>query len=590
MDRRFLLTIVICFAVSMLYMQMIAPEPRTGQIPPVPRENPGSFAERPAVVTGETPQDVNVETISDPVEQFPERVVHLRNRLIDVAVSTVGAAIESVTLEDYQESIEDDSPLKLIGPELESGPAMTLAVSGEPQSRFSIPWQVIEEDLGSGLLVMKLTLGGNRSVIRSYHLPADGYQVTTSVRFEGDWPEGRRPYYRILGASRLRVDPGSRYPNQWLWASRMGSGGVAEVEHESLDVLPGGEEIKPTSVWGAIESNYFAQVVRAEGSDEASFDGKLLVVGEKTKESEARWNTFREQGLQGWPLRVGFQRPVNPGREDSYQLFVGPKDPEVLAQYSAFKYGELIDYGMLGWIVRFFLFLMRAVESWTASWGIAIIGLTFLVRAVLHPMNRKNQRTMQQQQKKMAVIKPQMEEIKKEYKNDPVKQNKMMQQLFKENDVNPAAMFGGCLMIFWQLPIWIALINTFTVAIELRQAGFLYIEDLTRPDQLLELPFTMPLLGSWFNLLPLLYVIVTLVNQRMMPQSDDPQMKAQQRMMTFMMVAFGFIFYTFASGLLLYFLTSATIGIFEQRLIRRDVNNAVPDVAPPIPTVKAKRR
>ena len=133
---------------------------------------------------------------------------------------------------------------------------------------------------------------------------------------------------------------------------------------------------------------------------------------------------------------------------------------------------------------------------------------------------------MQVQQQGMARIKPQMDEIRDRYKNDPTTMHRKTQELFKKEGVNPAAMFGGCLFIFLQLPIWIALINTFSIAIELRQTAFLWIEDLTRPDMLFQMPFSIPLLGDWFNLLPLVYVVVTLINQRMMPKSEDPQAQA----------------------------------------------------------------
>ena len=194
-----------------------------------------------------------------------------------------------------------------------------------------------------------------------------------------------------------------------------------------------------------------------------------------------------------------------------------------------------------------------------------------------------------------------MKALREKHKADPLKANQEIQKLFREHGVNPAQMAGGCLMLFLQLPIWIGLISTFRLAIELRQASFLYIPDLTAPDHLSHLPFSLPFLGDWFNLLPILYVIVTLVNQKMMPKSDDPQMQKQQKMMSYMMVAFGFIFYNFASGLLLYFLTSASLGILEQKIIRAELKREEenPDVVvtggpalppPPKPGQQVKRR
>ncbi|HIA28418.1 MAG TPA: hypothetical protein EYN79_09980, partial [Planctomycetes bacterium] len=319
MDRRFLLTIVTCFLVSMFYMQMIAPDRQDGAVPEGTPDRTVPVLVPDTIVRGDSPAVVPEGVVADPVEQFPERTIHLRNRVLDIEVTTVGAAIRSVVLQEYRESIGDDSPLLFIAPELESGPAMVLSLEEEGAGLSSISWEVIEEELEQGRLVLKLTLSGDRSVTRTYQLPDDGYEVSTSVRFEGNWPEGRRAYYSILGASRIRFDVGSRWPNQWVWASRMGSGGVAKVNHEDLGTIPSGQRIERASVWGALESNYFAQVIRAVGSDESSFDGSLLVVGEKTDVSEARWKSFKGEGKQGWPLRIGFLRPVVPGREDVYE-------------------------------------------------------------------------------------------------------------------------------------------------------------------------------------------------------------------------------------------------------------------------------
>jgi YidC/Oxa1 family membrane protein insertase len=134
-------------------------------------------------------------------------------------------------------------------------------------------------------------------------------------------------------------------------------------------------------------------------------------------------------------------------------------------------------------------------------------------------------------------------------------------------------MLGGCFLMLLQLPIWVALIGVFQVAIEIRQAPAFFglISDLSLPDHTFRFGSPLPILGEYLNVLPVLYVVLTLVQQRLMPKPKDEQARQQQRMMGFMMVFFGFIFYSFASGLLLYFLTSATLGIVEQRIIRREI-------------------
>jgi YidC/Oxa1 family membrane protein insertase len=174
-------------------------------------------------------------------------------------------------------------------------------------------------------------------------------------------------------------------------------------------------------------------------------------------------------------------------------------------------------------------------------------------------------------QKKMQRMKPELDELKARHGDNRIKLNQEMQKLWKKHDVNPAQQMAGCLIIFLQLPIWFGLYSTLQYAIGLRQAPFLYIEDLTRPDMLFSFGYALPWIGEWFNLLPLLYVILTVVNQRLQPKPEDPQMLAQYKMMTFMLVFFGFIFYSFPAGFMLYIMTSAALGIIESKIIKAEL-------------------
>ena len=258
-------------------------------------------------------------------------------------------------------------------------------------------------------------------------------------------------------------------------------------------------------------------------------------------------------------------------------MYLGPKDPEVLSSYKELNYRSVIQYG--SWIapaflVRLFLASLKGLRAVVFDYGIAIVILTLLVKLLLHPLNRKNQKAMQRYQHKMAAIQPEIDRIKERYKNNRQKMQREMQRVMKEHGVNPQQMLGGCLLMFLQLPIWIALISVFRVAIELRQAPAFFglIADLSLPDRTLEFSSPLPLVGwKYLNVLPVLYVILTLVQQRLSPKPKDEQARQQQKMMGFMMVFFGFIFYNFSSGLLLYFLTSALLGIVEQQIIRREL-------------------
>ncbi|MFQ5655748.1 MAG: YidC/Oxa1 family insertase periplasmic-domain containing protein, partial [Planctomycetota bacterium] len=490
-----------------------------------------------------------------------------------VELSSRGALLTRALLRDY--SGEDtESPLVLISAELLSTGALALELDRSGTPLDEVVWEVAGESSEEQSVAFRAPLGGDRAVEKRIRLARDDYLLEVEVIFTGDWPVARSPQYRLSTPDRIRYERTSRGgANRQVTGYAGPDGRFAATERRKIELIPEGERLDAQpALWSGLESNYFAFVMRPV-VDTSWSPGLWNVVVRGTSDPQAKElaGDFNEQGIQGLPYSVGFRREARGGETQRFEVFLGPKDRQVLSRHAEVGYGELIDYGRLGFLVRIFLWLLSFFEGIFRSYGIAIICLTVIVKAALHPINKKNQAVMQQQQKKMAKIQPEMQKVKERYKNDSMKANREIQKLMKEQGVNPAQMFGGCLMIFLQLPVWIGLINTFSLALELRQTPFLYISDLTQPDHLFELPFSLPLLGSWFNLLPVVYVILTLVNQRMMPKSDNPQMQQQQKMMTFMMVAFGFIFYGFSSGLLLYFLTSAGLGIIEQKIIRAEL-------------------
>ncbi|MDE0960408.1 MAG: membrane protein insertase YidC [Planctomycetota bacterium] len=586
MDKRFLQTMLICFAISFIYMDWIRPpSPQPSPSPETVASNP----QQPAAVISGAPasgasasDDAGISPAPVSDEPLEEQLFSLSNEELELEISNRGAVLTRAILPAYREEVGSEDPLQLISQDLLSGNALELQVPSLGVDLGQRVWQVVESTDNS--VTFRTDLAAGRGVVRHYSLPDDGYELFTSVTFEGDWPVATDIRYELLGAKRIRYDVSGRaasYPNQWVVAPRNRQGQIGEVEHLEVEAVESGEIRKDGIAWAGLESNYFAQVIRplAATQDSPAPSLALLAYGVRPGERTAEFEDLASVGiagrpLQGWPLQVGYRRKIEPATLHEYAVFLGPKSPIVLDQHEDWGATELIDYGFFGWLVSPFLWLLRTFDGLVGSWGLSIVLLTFCIRGVLHPVNKKNQRQMQIQQQGMARLKPQMDEIKERYKNDAPKQQRKIQELFKSEGVNPAAMFGGCLFIFLQLPIWLALINTFTIAIELRQASFLWIDDLTRPDMLAMMPFSLPFLGNYFNILPILYVIVTLVNQKMMPQSEDPQAQAQQKMMSFMMIAFGFIFYSFAAGLMIYFITSALIGIFEQKMIRRDLRAA----------------
>jgi YidC/Oxa1 family membrane protein insertase len=276
-------------------------------------------------------------------------------------------------------------------------------------------------------------------------------------------------------------------------------------------------------------------------------------------------------------LRVGLKSVnlvLKPGASvtHEYGLFLGPRARTELDLYGTLEFQGVNYYGWYSLLVKLFMGLLGILKTLSfGSWGVAIILLTFLVKLVLHPINKRSTAGMQRFQKKLQKLKPEMDLLKERFANDRLRQNQETQKLWKKHGVNPGQSMAGCLVIFLQLPVWFGVYATLQYAFGLRQAGFLYISDLTRPDHLFAFGANLPIIGSHFNLLPILYVILTVVNQQLQPKPEDPQMQMQFRMMSIMMVVIGFIFYTSPAGFMLYIMTQAALSIAESKIIKAEL-------------------
>jgi YidC/Oxa1 family membrane protein insertase len=165
----------------------------------------------------------------------------------------------------------------------------------------------------------------------------------------------------------------------------------------------------------------------------------------------------------------------------------------------------------------------------------------------------------------MQQLQPHLKELQEKFKEDKERLTKETFALYKRHGVNPVA---GCLPALIQLPIFVGLWQALNTSFPLRHASFLWIRDLAAPDMMFHFPFEIPWLGNWFNLLPLLVVGLMLVQTKLFsPPATTPEAEMQQKMMKYMMVFMGFMFYKVPSGLGIYFITSSMWAIGERLLL-----------------------
>lgn len=280
-------------------------------------------------------------------------------------------------------------------------------------------------------------------------------------------------------------------------------------------------------------------------------------------------------------------KSIEPGQtsKEQLQIFIGPKQPELLEQYGL---GNTIEYGWFWWVARPLSWLLHFFYSIVRNYGIAIMLLTFLVRGSLFPLGRKAALNAQ----RMQELAPELKRISEQYKDDYEKRAKATQEFYAKNSFKP---WAGCLPIFFQIPIFIGLYRCLSVDIELRQQALLpgittWCSNLAGPDMMWYWGSFMPNMiagrgegwfGPYFNILPVVTVILFIIQQKiMMPKATDEQTQMTQTMMMYMTVFMGLMFFKVPAGLCIYFITSSIWSLFERKLVKR----LGPPPKPPAPT------
>lgn len=332
----------------------------------------------------------------------------------------------------------------------------------------------------------------------------------------------------------------------------------------------------PLAFVGA-HNKYFALLLRPDPESEAARN--TLRAARYQQLLDATWideNPGRDpRDAPGWVEPQVHLELTLPDKGESaswsYLVYAGPKSPEIMrAQDPAF--GRLFekDLGFFSGIGKVLLTVMRFFHGITGNWGVAIILMTILLRSVLFPLNRRSQTAMARYQTKMKRVQPKLDEIKKKHANDQQKQRQEQARIMQEEGAFPP--LGGCLPVFFQIPIFFALFGMLRTNFDLRQEPFAaWIRDLSQPDRMFRIDLELPLVGSleYFNLLPILMVILWVVQQMGMPKPADEQAQRMQRMMMFMPVVMGVFLYNYAAGLSLYMMTQSGLGIVEQRVIKK---------------------
>ena len=491
----------------------------------------------------------------------PEQFLTLENENVELTVSSYGGAVVSAVLKKYNERNSDDSPPV----RLDFSMAPALRYDGVPVLDGSLKEENgrlrYTVDFGNGCFLERtLTLDGE------YQLNIEDVFVNRSdlpwmvpaVRL----PTG--PMSNAAGTSSMRgvislgVDTFTTGVGVNHWGKEF-TKLFKDVSPTTLQftVTPEPQRSTPRPVdWIAAKSKFFVQIL-TPGTVANSFDLTVHREGEGKKSMPVEVSA----ALQFDAALVAANEAVT----RNSRMYIGPKDYSMLKTQGQeqvevmefrstgfFKFMNLIMYPVKTGL----LWGLKALYKVVRSYGVAIMLLTLIVRVIFWPITHKGTESM----RRMQALQPQLKEIREKFKDNPQRMQQETMAFYKENKVNP---MGGCLPMLVQIPVFIALFTVLRSAIELRYSNFLWIRDLSEPENLFA--GMIPIVGS-LNILPLLMSATMIWQQKMTPSAGDPQ---QQKMMAVMMpVMMLFFFYTMPSGLVLYWTTSNLIMII-QMLIKR---------------------
>ena len=413
---------------------------------------------------------------------------------------------------------------------------------GQPMN-LSVPWQqfggfserVLEK---TETLTYSFELSPGKHIRRVLTFDPDTYIIDIDLRCDdirdltsGDLEIG---WYGGLASTEKNQKDDHVYFKSYIY-----QGG----EIENLKVSPGETEsvlFNGPAEWGAIRTKYFVSALIPRD-----------LSGVRRASLTAKYDSLETYNVSFF---------VDITNVPNFSLYLGPLEYEKIKNLGV-GLEQIMDFGwaFIRPISKGVLFALKSMHEYIPNYGFVLIIFSFLIKIIVYPLTKKSY----QSTAAMQVVQPEISALREKYKNNSQKLNQATMKLYKERGVNP---LGGCLPMLLQMPLLFALFIVFRTTIELRSEPFIWwIKDLSAPDTIFELPFTIPIFGSQIAVLPILMVISMFIQQKMM--SGGIQQPQQKTMQYFMTGFFYLIFNSFPSGLNLYYTLFNVLTIAQQKLI-----------------------
>ena len=555
MDRQAWIAITLCIAgliawqVYMVKNPAVPPARALASPSPAATVAPAAGAPSPeATAPGAAPNEPTPTPAPTPVP-FLESTTTLRNADLELLLTNRGGGIAEAILPKHKG--EDGKPVKLSARQrLPIG-----ALVQKPATPVLEEFSVVPGEAG---VQFERVLPNNVTLRKKFSLPAppngkDNYVAQMDVDFQnrGTAPYTHPGYFVTLGsASPIHHNDLPNYTRvTWCIDGKTKSTDVswfAEQNYPVIGVQKRGaqqffEEKINNAEWLGVSNQFFATLLTPLGA-------KATEVWAQRFESHKKSDGEIEYGIEGAMGMPGFN--VAPGKTASvqFQLYVGPKLYNRLAQLTHDE-AEIMDFGLWKLVSQTLLNLMNLIHRFVGNYAVAILILTAIVKGILWPLQTKANKSM----RRMAALSPKMQELREKFKDDPTKMNAEVMRLYKDYGINPVS---GCLPMLIQIPIFFGLFTMLRQAVELRNASFLWVSDLSQPDTIAYLPG----IGWPINILPLIMAGTSFWMMQVTPKSGDA---TQQRVMMFMPLIFVVFCYNFAAALALYYTAQNLFTILQ---------------------------
>ena len=513
--------------------------------------------------------------------QGEERIITLENDVMTVRFSTRGGQVAGVTLKDYTRYAprgERNELVELFNPSTASFDLSFYVRNGLNNVEVNTmdylfeAQPVVRTDDGAQLLTMRLAVAADAWLQYEYRIydvqtPERDYLVDFDVRLVNMAPQmaNQTSIGITWSNSSYQNEKGFKNENMYTTLSYRFPG-ESSIEDLGMSEKDKSKKVSTAVNWVAFKQQYFSSV---------------FIAPENLSYAEMSFDTAEEGSelLKDFSLQTAV--PYTPQTEGyDFSFYFGPNKYAILKKVADAEGESLhlerlipLGWGIFGWVNRRCVIpVFDFLRNYIPNFGIIILILAVLIKLVISPLTYKSYVSTA----KMRVIKPEVDELAKKYpkQEDAMKRQQATMELYRKAGINP---MGGCIPMLIQLPILVAMFRFFPASIELRGQSFLWADDLSSYDSVLNLPFSIPFYGDHVSLFALLMAVALFVFSYVNYQqtaSSQPQMAGMKFMMVYLMPVMMLLWFnSYASGLCFYYFLSNLITIGQTFFIRRMIDD-----------------